>query len=218
MQSRENPIVDNEILEPSKPRRRQKVRVRPQHSAAVANRRLSVGRFRPRKQDNVLKETSKQKTSITNEKKVVGRPRMRRPPSLRTPQPRSPSPSAIMKSIKRMRIRGRARPSTASQPSSQGTTMAGRVETSTDKRSLSSSLSSSSPSFSNSLAAITGTTTEIITISPDAHKIRFTLDSNEVTSELPILETGPNAERLVSNMLIPDDIFRQDNYFHRIMT
>ena len=148
MQSRENPIVDNEILEPSKPRRRQKVRVRPQHSAAVANRRLSVGRFRPRKQDNVLKETSKQKTSITAEKKVVGRPRMRRPPSLRTPQPRSPSPSAIMKSIKRMRIRGRARPSTASQPSSQGTTMAGRVETSTDKRSLSSSLSSSSSSSS----------------------------------------------------------------------
>ena len=57
-------------------------------------------------------------------------------------------------------------------------------------------------------------TTEVITISPDAHKIRFTLDRNEVTSELPILRDGPNAERLVSNILIPDDVFRQETYFN----
>merc|ERR1719278_1003059 len=86
-----------------------------------------------------------------------------------------------MKSIKRMRIRARERERTTSSSST--------------------SVGARTPS--------TVGTTEIITISPDAHKIRFTLDSNEVTSELPILSRGPSASKLVSRFLVPDDVFSQ---------
>merc|ERR1712110_1256918 len=68
------------------------------------------------------------------------------------------------------------------------------------------------PSSSTSVGLRTSSTlgtTEIITISPDAHKIRFTLDSNEVTSELPVLTQGPSASKLVSTFLVPDDVFSQ---------
>ena len=216
MQPREIPSVDiNEILEPGlepgKPRRRQKVRARPPTSisdreAGVSARKYSLGRFRPRKQE---------KTSVgaveVEERKVLMRPRMRRPPSLRSSHQRVPSPP-VMKSIKRMRVRARGKPTSTlltrrpQSPSSlaQSTTLHKTLETSTFKQ---------SPSSSSSSSAVPRITTEVITISPDAHKIRFTLDRNEVTSELPILRAGPSAERLVSNILIPDDIFRQERYF-----
>ena len=216
MQEREIPIVDsNEVLEPSKERRRQAVRVRPvsrtsDRDAGVSARKYSMGRFRPRKQET-REEVS---GGPVEERKALTRPRMRRPPSVRSSQERFPSPPVI-KSIKRMRVRARTKPSSTAltqrpqsqsssrrtSPLAQRTTLHKTPETST----------SSSPSSSSYVPSIT---TEVITISPDAHKIRFTLDRNEVTSELPILRDGPNAERLVSKILIPDDVFRQETYFN----
>ena len=197
-------IGPNQILETSQPRRRQKVRVRaglgkvkPSSAPALtttttttntnainansfASRRISVTRFKPRKEENV-------KFGEISSHSVAGRPRMRRPPSLRTGQRpqrarESQSPSPVMKSIKRMRIRARERKQQRTTPRS----------------------SSTSVRTSSTLG-----TTEVITINPDAHKIRFTLDSNEVTSELPIPPSGPSASRLVSTFLVPDDVFRQ---------
>ena len=192
-------IGPNQILETSPPRRRQKVRVRaglgkvkPTSAPALttttntinansfASRRISVTRFKPRKEENI-------KFGEISSHSVAGRPRMRRPPSLRTGQRpqrarESQSPSPVMKSIKRMRIRARERKQQRTTPRS----------------------SSTSVRTSSTLG-----TTEVITINPDAHKIRFTLDSNEVTSELPIPPSGPSASRLVSTFLVPDDVFRQ---------
>ena len=203
----------NQILgETSPPRRRQKVRVRPglrqakpstapapttintttntiKNIKPISSRRISVARFKPRKPENVKPKFGKitsDSSSVSEKRKVVGRHRMRRPPSIRSQQ-RPQRPSPVMKSIKRMRIRARER-----ERSQERTT----------------------PTSSSSTARTPSTvgTTEIITISPDAHKIRFTLDSNEVTSELPILSrspSGPSASKLVSTFLVPDDVFRQ---------
>ena len=200
--------------ETSPPRRRQKVRVRPglrqakpstapapttintintttntiKNIKPISSRRISVARFKPRKPENVKPKFGKitsDSSSVSEKRKVVGRHRMRRPPSIRSQQ-RPQRPSPVMKSIKRMRIRARER------------------ERTTPTSSSSTSVGARTPS--------TVGTTEIITISPDAHKIRFTLDSNEVTSELPILSrspSGPSASKLVSTFLVPDDVFRQ---------
>ena len=201
-------ISQNQILEEetSPPRRRQKVRVRPGpgqvkasptsptspistvstssiNTNSFSSRRISVARFKPRKEVDVkFGEISSHSSS--DKRKVVGRHRMRRPPSIRSqerPQRgrKWGSPSAVMKSIKRMRIRARDR-------TPQRTT----------------------PIVPSSPRPPPLGTTEIITISPDAHKIRFTLDTNEVTSELPILTHGPSASKRVSTFLVPDDVFR----------
>ena len=195
-------IGPNQILETSPPRRRQKVRVRAKPAPAqttfkpttntintdsFASRRLSVARFKPRKAENAQSVATSSRSSSEG-RKAGGRPRMRRPPSLRTQQrPQrargSHSPSPVMKSIKRMRIRARERTLRETTPPSSST--------------------SAADGASSALG-----TTEMITISPDAHKIRFTLDSNEVTSELPIPPSGPSASPLVSKFLVPDDVFR----------
>ena len=175
--------------------------------AGVSARKYSMGRFRPRKQE------TKEEMSVgpLEERKALVRPRMRRPPSVRSSQERFPSPP-VMKSIKRMRVRARATPSSTAltqRPQSQSSSR--RTSPLVQRTTLHKTPETSTSSSSSYVPSIT---TEVITISPDAHKIRFTLDRNEVTSELPILRDGPNAERLVSNILIPDDVFRQETYFN----
>ena len=50
-----------------------------------------------------------------------------------------------------------------------------------------------------------------ITVSPSAHVIRYTLDSTEVTTQLPSearRQAEPRAEKLVASLPLPSDIFR----------
>merc|ERR1719431_1359725 len=131
-----------------------------------------------------------------------------------------------LKSRFRLPTGGRAPSSQTSDTNSKTGSPVRRLHNPTGRRGrLTTTTTTTSTKATTSETSTTTTTTEKITISPNAHKISYTLNDSDfmdiITSEAPIMELEHNrldqpvAQELISVVPIPDNMFSQAT--HQLM-